>query len=70
MGFSWRVKRVSVADNRTDPDIASPSSLRRAAAQLREDAVDEWGIRRKMNMRAAAVILEAAARRIEHLERK
>lgn len=44
--------------------------LRGAAAQLREDAVDCWGIRRTMNLRAAARQLDAAADRIEELERK
>lgn len=35
--------------------------LRNAADQLREDATDCWGIRRKLNLRAAAVIMDKAA---------
>jgi hypothetical protein len=45
-----------------------PESMREAAKILNEDAADCWGIRRKMNLRAAARHLRAAASRIEELE--
>ena len=43
----------------------TPEQLRAAAAQLREDAADGWGVRRKLNLRAAALLLERAARELE-----
>ena len=41
----------------------TPESLRAMAEQLREDARDCWGIRRKMNLLSAAKHMEAAADR-------
>lgn len=42
--------------------------LEGAAAQLRIDASDEWGVRRKHNMRAAAKVLDQAVTEIDELK--
>lgn len=39
--------------------------LRMAAKQLEEDAQDVWGIRRQLNLRAAARHMHVAATRLE-----
>lgn len=49
--------------------LGEPSSLRVMADQMREDAAHCWGIRRKMNLQAAARHLDYAATTIEELQR-
>ncbi len=43
----------------------TPKMLRVAAHQLEEDAQDCWGIRRQLNLRAAAMHMRVAATRLE-----
>lgn len=45
--------------------MTTAKKLRAAAEQLREDAADCWGIRRKLNLKAAANIMEQAAAEME-----